>query len=1308
MTMKRTLRNILALAVAGATGIPGGANAAPVSLTAGDANGATTSFNGAGHWSNGQAPSSANDYFTAGYLLRTPNTAAGSSNYFAGNSLSLDYNAGNLLVGLAMKYTGSSAIRVDNLKLNGGAIFNGQGATMSVYGNITVLTNSYLDPQASGRALSIYASISGANTNTIGLRAASGSAGGIVQILGDGSGYSGNWKIWGTGDSVPGAVMQVGNGGTTGSLGSGNVTNNLGLWFNRSDSITVNNAISGSGYVVMGGTGTLVLGGANTFGGYLTNNTGIVSFSSLGNLGTGGVVLGGGTLQFAPGNTADISALPLTLNGTGGTLDVGTNTVTLANSIGNSGAGALTKVGTGTLTLGSVNTYAGNTIVNAGTLAVGAGGSLANSPVISLAAGATLDLSATAGSGLTSGQTLAGSGTVIGPLTSVSGVTLSPGGTNNGTLTFNGGLTLGNCTLVLNLNAPNVTGGTNDLIVVNGNLALTPGVALSLVFPGGVPVHGTYTLCQCTGTLTGDPTDLSASLGNYGVTFALNTTASPRTVTMTIAGLPQSLRWTGQNSPNWDTASFNWTNTVGLTNTIFSPGDTVLFDDTAVLTSVNVTDVMTPGQTTVNTASTYTFSTFGTGSIGGPGGLIKGGAGTVILDLTNTYAGPTVIQGGTVQIGNGDTTGTFGLGPVTNNGAIVLSRVDSVGVIPNPISGSGSLSSVASGAVTLSGSNSYSGGTTISSGSILLGNPAALGVANGATMIADGGVLDLNGQTNSPEAVTLNGFGVGTGGLVNNSSVAAAFNGTVSLASDSALGGSGNLTVNAGISGPFALTKVGGGTALLAVPNAYTGGTTVSGGVLGIAHGLALGSSPVTVNNGNTVLELNGGITVAGVALLNNNSTGGANGLDSNTGSNVWAGPITLGTDFARFGGGVNAVLNLTGSVGDGGNGYGFRVRGIDGTGVVQFSGTNTYLGNTSIDVGVLRLGNAHALPTTTSVGVNNLSGAVLDLAGFSPQVIGLTGIGLVTNSASAVSTLTLTLSNAINYLTLDGVSYNNGGPGSNNFFGVIGGNVALTVAGEAGTVLYLTNAHTYPGNTTIASGTLALSPSASIANSSNIIVATAATLDASAPAAGFLVSASQTLKGTGTVLGSVTAKGTVAPGGPIGTLALSNNLLFQAGSTAALEVRADGACDQIVCGGTITYGGTLLVTNLAGPLTTNNAFKLFTATGYSGVFANVTPAPGAGLLWNTNTLAVDGTLRIITGVSLTPTNITAAVVGGNTLQLSWPADHKGWSLQAQTNSAALGLSTNWFRVPNSSTVNQMSFPIDPANPSVFFRLVYP
>jgi cellulose 1,4-beta-cellobiosidase len=74
---------------------------------------------------------------------------------------------------------------------------------------------------------------------------------------------------------------------------------------------------------------------------------------------------------------------------------------------------------------------------------------------------------------------------------------------------------------------------------------------------------------------------------------------------------------------------------------------------------------------------------------------------------------------------------------------------------------------------------------------------------------------------------------------------------------------------------------------------------------------------------------------------------------------------------------------------------------------------------------------------------------------------------------------------------------------------------------------------------------------------------------------------------------------------------------------------------------------------------------------------------------------------------SLVPTNIVVQA-GNGQMQLSWPQDHAGWQLQIQTNSATVGLGTNWVNVPGSTATNQIFIPINPNNGSVFLRLAYP
>lgn len=154
-------------------------------------------------------------------------------------------------------------------------------------------------------------------------------------------------------------------------------------------SLTLHPGISDNGgatSLTKSGAGTLVLAGTNTYSGTTTVNQGVLEFGAAsGNLGTGNVRISGGTLRWGTGNTTDITAggrsvdilgpsIYLTPNfggyilGVGSVMDVGANTVTLANAIGNGGTGGLTKTGTGTLTLDTAPTYTGATVVNQGTM----------------------------------------------------------------------------------------------------------------------------------------------------------------------------------------------------------------------------------------------------------------------------------------------------------------------------------------------------------------------------------------------------------------------------------------------------------------------------------------------------------------------------------------------------------------------------------------------------------------------------------------------------------------------------------------------------------------------------------------------------------------------------------------------------------------------------------------------------------------------------------------------------------------------------------------------------------------------------
>ncbi len=122
-----------------------------------------------------------------------------------------------------------------------------------------------------------------------------------------------------------------------------------------------------------------------------------------------------------------------------------------------------------------------------------------------------------------------------------------------------------------------------------------------------------------------------------------------------------------------------------------------------------------------------------------------------------------------------------------------------------------------------------------------------------------------------------------------------------------------------------------------------------------------------------------------------------------------------------------------------------------------------------------------------------------------------------------------------------------------------------------------------------------------------------------------------------------------------------------------------------------------------------------------SGTTNNVAPLPAnlsiadVPFSWNGNTLALIVTnaygtnislvsLTVTNAVNLVPTNIAFSVAGGQ-LTLSWPLDHAGWTLQAQTNNPGAGLGTNWVDVPASASTNEVVIPMDPANGSVFYRM---
>ena len=303
--------------------------------------------------------------------------------------------------------------------------------------------------------------------------------------------------------------------GTSSSL-QGNIVNNAAVVFDQATNGAYSGALSGTGSLTKSGTGTLTLSGANTYTGGTTVTGGAINFANAANLGSGQVTLNGGGLQWATNSWTDISARLAALGAGGGTLDTNGNHVVLATGL--SGAGGLTKSGSGILTLTGTNTYNGGTTINAGgELRVGDGfnngsivGNVANNGMLSFnrfdpvtfagtisgAGGLSLlgtgPLTLTAANSYTGGTTIASGatlnvGTFNTPTASIAGNVV-----NDGTLNFAQGSSLSTF-------AGNISGSGN--VILSGPLALQ--LTGANTYTGGTTINGGTNLFIGNGGTTG-------------------------------------------------------------------------------------------------------------------------------------------------------------------------------------------------------------------------------------------------------------------------------------------------------------------------------------------------------------------------------------------------------------------------------------------------------------------------------------------------------------------------------------------------------------------------------------------------------------------------------------------------------------------------------------------------------------------------------------------------------------------------------------------------------------------------------------
>ncbi|EGQ5690223.1 fibronectin-binding autotransporter adhesin ShdA [Salmonella enterica] len=509
------------------------------------------------------------------------------------------------------------------------------------------------------------------------------------------------------------------------------------------------------------------------------------------------------------------------------------------------------------------------------------------------------------------------------------------------------------------------------------------------------------------------------------------------------------------------TATSNWNGskltkqgdgTLILSNTGNDYGDTEI--DGGILAAKDAAALGT-GDVTIAESATLALSQ-GTldNNVTGGGQIVKSGSDDLIVTGDNNYSGGTTITGGTLTADHAD---SLGSGDIDNSGVLKVGEGD----LENTLSGSGSLVKTGTGELTLSGGNDYSGGTTITGGTLTADHADSLGSGD----IDNSGVLK-----------------VGEGDLENT------------------------------LSGSGSLVKTGTGELTLSGDNTYSGGTTITGGTLTADHADSLGSGDID----------NSGVLKVGEGELKNTLSGSGSLVKTGTGEltlsgdNTYSGGTTI-SDGTLIAASVNALgsgdIDNSGvlKVGEGELkntlfGSGSLVK--TGTGVLTLSGDNTYSGGTTISDGTLIADHA-----------DSLGSGDIDNSG-----VLKVGEGELKNTLSGSGSLVKT------------------------------GTGELTLSGDN---------KTYSGDTTIADGTL-IAANVNALGSGNIDNSGTLMLDANGA---FELANVTTHSGATTALAA-------------GSTLYASQLTQENGSTLSIDLGA-ATDDAMITADSVTLGGTLNVTGI-------------------------------------------------------------------------------------------------------------------------------
>ena len=743
----------------------------------------------------------------------------------------------------------------------------------------------------------------------------------------------------------------------------------------------------------------------------------------------------------------------------------------------------------------------------------------------------------------------------------------------------------------------------------------------------------------------GSTFDMGAGLGNNIMLEAI----SP------VGG--QQLTWRGDASSDWDiTTTANW-RTAGNVASLFANTDFVTFDNSGSNSApVNLIGDLTPATISINSTNNYELG--GAGKLTGLVIITKTNTGKLTITTDNDNVGATLLRQGSIQIGTNGTSGLLsGNISMNTNTTLIFNRSDA-STFAGVISGQGTVvNNSTNGTLMLTANSPFNGGVLANAGTLQFGD------GSGITGSLAGRVTNNASVTyNFNNAVTINNSLSGTGrvNLVNSTGTSRKY----LIAAN---------VNNTAFSGYFDV----GPAVCLNTPDLSNGtnqfgiGSTVyvqdtgslyldRGGyylstfyIQGAGNGAGSAGTPVTME----IEGISPPTTIAGdVNVLSSVSIGGFIGTSRIAGRLI----DTNGTSTITFanGRGPGTGINLQlGSV-SGPNHWGTTVIDPDLSGGAF---TITAMTPNAISTNSLTLG-AHG-----NFALNGNNHTIASLAS--------TAAGGAILNSHATTAAVLSVGADDSSTTFDG-AFGNGGAAALGLTKVGAGTLTLS-AGSSNT-----------GPVSVNGGVVALTGEGSFSNATVISVGTGATLDVSARADGTLtLNSGQTLKHSGNATGPITVTGNVNIGN---------------GSLLLGVTHAGLAHDSLAAGGSVSYSGTLAVTNIGAALQVGDKFQLFTgaASGFAAfdlpTFDRVNQVQ---YTWK-NDVASDGSVTVLSVAPITSPTLSLGQAGNN-LTFSWTGPFK---LQAQTNAINIGVSSNWFDYPGGGT-SPVNVTINPTNPTVFFRL---